>query len=127
MGPGRLSGGGDEELQDSSFPLRKLGRKAHGGEKSGADRRAGGSLNCPHFSSCSAWWGRCWEGEQGVTALLLQLAETFILPLQRGESKSKEDKSAHPTKDIEMSGEGREGGGRERQRQRESPAAQTKA
>ena len=78
------------------------------GERSGADRGAGERLNCPHFPSCSAWWGRRWEGEHGVPALLLQLAEAFILPLQRGESKSKEDKSARPTKDIKMRGkEGR--------------------
>lgn len=89
------------------------------GERSGADRGAGESLNCPHFPSCSAWWGRRWEGEHGVPALLLQLAEPFILPLQRGESKSKEDKSARPTKDIKMRGKegrvvGKRGRGREK-------------
>ena len=89
------------------------------GERSGADWGAGESLNCPHFPSCSAWWGRRWEGEHGVPALLLQLAEPFILPLQRGESKSKEDKSARPTKDIKMRGKegrvvGKRGRGREK-------------
>lgn len=51
------------------------------------------------------------------------ISESFILPLQRGESKSKGDKSACPTKDIEKRGKEGEGGGRERQKQRESPAA----
>lgn len=64
-------------------------------------------------------WGRFWEGELGFTAFLLQLAEPFILPLQRGWSKSKGDKSSRPTKDIEKSEEvgrvvGERGRGREK-------------
>lgn len=47
------------------------------------------------------------------------ISKPFILPLQRGESKSKGDKSACPTKDIEKRGkEGRVVGERGRSREK---------